>query len=109
MSGVVQSIRKQPANNGSSPRPFSRPWLPEDDDKLLDWAGYEPSHEDCPASWPFRPCRALQAWSARHECKGQGWVVAARFAETPACEPCETPTPHRECEFATRASRRLRW
>src|ERR1700730_7991850 len=33
---------EQPANNGSSPRPFSRPWLPEDDDKLLDWAGYEP-------------------------------------------------------------------
>src|SRR4029077_8849617 len=30
-----------PANNGSSPRPFSRPWLPEDDDKLFDWAGYE--------------------------------------------------------------------
>ena len=33
---------EQPANNGSSPRPFSRPWLSEDDDKLLDWAGYEP-------------------------------------------------------------------
>ena len=27
---------EQPANNGSSHRPFSRPWLPEDDDKLLD-------------------------------------------------------------------------
>jgi len=33
---------KEPGNNGSSHRPFSRPWLPEDDDKLLDWAGYEP-------------------------------------------------------------------
>src|SRR5258708_20049807 len=33
---------EQPGNNGSSHRPFSRPWLPEDDDKLLDWAGYEP-------------------------------------------------------------------
>src|SRR5258707_1621831 len=87
---------EQPGNNGSSPRPFSRPWLPEDDDKLWDWAGYEPSHEDCPASWPFRPCRALPAWSGRHECKGQGRVVTARFAETPACEPCETPTPCRE-------------
>ena len=38
---VIQGS-EQPANNGSSPRPFSRPWLPEDDDKLLDWAGYEP-------------------------------------------------------------------
>jgi hypothetical protein len=33
---------EQPGTNGSSHRPFSRPWLPEDDDKLLDWAGYEP-------------------------------------------------------------------
>ena len=33
---------EEPGNNGSSHRPFSRPWLPEDDDKLLDWAGYEP-------------------------------------------------------------------
>jgi hypothetical protein len=33
---------EQPGNNGSSHRPLSRPWLPEDDDKLLDWAGYEP-------------------------------------------------------------------
>jgi hypothetical protein len=33
---------EQPGNNRSSHRPFSRPWLPEDDDKLLDWAGYEP-------------------------------------------------------------------
>src|SRR6266851_3498454 len=33
---------EQPGNNGSGHRPFSRPWLPEDDDKLLDWAGYEP-------------------------------------------------------------------
>ena len=33
---------EQPGNNGSSHRGFSRPWLPEDDDKLLDWAGYEP-------------------------------------------------------------------
>ena len=29
-------------NNGSAHRPFSRPWLKEDDDKLLDLAGYEP-------------------------------------------------------------------
>lgn len=33
---------KKPGNNGCLPRPLSRPWLPEDDDKLLDWAGYEP-------------------------------------------------------------------
>jgi len=33
---------KAPANNGSSHRPVSRPWRPEDDDRLLDWAGYEP-------------------------------------------------------------------
>lgn len=32
----------KPANNGSVRRPASRPWLPEDDDKLLDLAGYEP-------------------------------------------------------------------
>ena len=28
--------------NGSPHRPFSRPWLQEDDDRLLDLAGYEP-------------------------------------------------------------------
>jgi len=39
-NGIQDS--EQPGNNGSSHRPFSRPWLPEDDDKLLDWAGYEP-------------------------------------------------------------------
>ena len=33
---------EQPGNDGSSHRTLSRPWLPEDDDKLLDWAGYEP-------------------------------------------------------------------
>ena len=33
---------EHPGNNGSSHRPFPRPWRPEDDDKLLDWAGYEP-------------------------------------------------------------------
>jgi hypothetical protein len=33
---------EQPGNNGTSHRPLSRPWLPEDDDKLLDLAGYEP-------------------------------------------------------------------
>ncbi|MGB9073267.1 MAG: hypothetical protein WCC22_11420 [Terriglobales bacterium] len=33
---------KKSENNGSFHRPLSRPWLPEDDDKLLDWAGYEP-------------------------------------------------------------------
>jgi hypothetical protein len=32
----------QPGNNGTSHRPSSRPWLQEDDDKLLDLAGYEP-------------------------------------------------------------------
>ncbi len=34
---------KEPGNNVSSYRAISRPWLPEDDDKLLDWAGYEPA------------------------------------------------------------------
>ena len=38
---AVREVKK-PANNGSSHRPVSRPWRPEDDDKLLDWAGYEP-------------------------------------------------------------------
>jgi hypothetical protein len=33
---------EQPGNNGTSHRPLSRPWLLEDDDKLLDLAGYEP-------------------------------------------------------------------
>lgn len=33
---------EQPANNGTSHRPSSHPWLQEDDDKLLDLAGYEP-------------------------------------------------------------------
>lgn len=33
---------KKSGNNCCLPRPLSRPWLPEDDDKLLDWAGYEP-------------------------------------------------------------------
>jgi hypothetical protein len=33
---------KKSGNNGSLHRPLSRPWLPEEDDKLLDWAGYEP-------------------------------------------------------------------
>src|SRR5271157_216403 len=33
---------KKDGNNGSLHRPLSRPWLPEDDGKLLDWAGYEP-------------------------------------------------------------------
>src|SRR4051812_43038586 len=31
--------------NGPSHRTPSRPWLPEDDAKLLDWAGYEPVSE----------------------------------------------------------------
>ena len=34
---------KEPGNNVSSYRAISRPWLPEDYDKLLDWAGYEPA------------------------------------------------------------------
>ncbi len=33
---------KKDGNNGSLHRPLARPWLLEDDDKLLDWAGYEP-------------------------------------------------------------------
>jgi hypothetical protein len=33
------------SENGSSHRAPSRPWLPEDDAKLLDLAGYEPVHE----------------------------------------------------------------
>jgi len=33
---------EQHGNNGTTHRPFSRPWLQEDDDKLLDLAGYEP-------------------------------------------------------------------
>jgi hypothetical protein len=33
---------KKDGNNGSLHRPLSRSWRPEDDDKLLDWAGYEP-------------------------------------------------------------------
>ena len=33
---------KKSGNNNSLHRPLSRPWLPEDDDKLLDCAGYEP-------------------------------------------------------------------
>jgi hypothetical protein len=33
---------KKVDGNGSLHRPFSRPWLKEDDDKLLDLAGYEP-------------------------------------------------------------------
>lgn len=33
---------KKDGNNGSLHRSLARPWLPEDDGKLLDWAGYEP-------------------------------------------------------------------
>jgi len=33
---------KKDGNNGSVRRAPARPWRPEDDDKLLDWAGYEP-------------------------------------------------------------------
>jgi len=33
---------KNPENNRSLHRPFSRPWLKEDDERLLDLAGYEP-------------------------------------------------------------------
>ncbi|HJT71551.1 MAG TPA: hypothetical protein VJ731_15230 [Terriglobales bacterium] len=36
-----QDLRKADGN-GFFHRPFSRPWLKEDDDKLLDLAGYEP-------------------------------------------------------------------
>lgn len=38
---TVQDLKKA-ENNGSLHRPFSRPWLQGDDDKLLDLAGYEP-------------------------------------------------------------------
>ena len=34
---------KKEGSNGSLCRPTARPWRPEDDDKLLDWAGYEPA------------------------------------------------------------------
>ncbi len=33
---------KKADNNGSRHRPFARPWLQQDDEKLLDLAGYEP-------------------------------------------------------------------
>lgn len=33
---------KKNGNNGSPRQSHPRRWLPEDDDKLLDWAGYEP-------------------------------------------------------------------
>ena len=33
---------KKTENNGSAHRQFSRPWLQEDDERLLDLAGYEP-------------------------------------------------------------------
>ncbi len=33
---------KKDGNNGSPHQSHPRRWLPEDDDKLLDWAGYEP-------------------------------------------------------------------
>src|SRR4029077_12997512 len=42
---------EQPANNGSSPRPFSRPWLPEDYDKLLGLAGYGTVTKNDPRLW----------------------------------------------------------
>ncbi len=38
----TEKAAKKNDANGSVHRPFSRPWLQEDDDKLLDWAGYEP-------------------------------------------------------------------
>lgn len=38
---AVQDLKKG-ANGGSSQRAVSRPWLPKDDDELLDLAGYEP-------------------------------------------------------------------
>src|SRR5258708_16016319 len=54
----------QPGNNGSSHRPFSRPWLPEDDDKLLDWAGYEPVPKIAHRLTP--PLRAIPFRLAAH-------------------------------------------
>jgi len=38
-----QDVNK--AGDSASHRPASRPWLPEDDAKLLDWAGYEPVND----------------------------------------------------------------
>jgi hypothetical protein len=38
---TVQDLEKS-NGNGSLHRPFSRPWLKEDDERLLDLAGYEP-------------------------------------------------------------------
>lgn len=38
---ATQDLKKI-ETNGSLHRPFARPWLQEDDDKLLDLAGYEP-------------------------------------------------------------------
>lgn len=40
--GGDRFLKKDGDNNGSARRPHPRRWLPEDDDKLLDWAGYEP-------------------------------------------------------------------
>ena len=38
----IEQELKNPDSNGSFHRPFSRPWLKEDDETLLDLAGYEP-------------------------------------------------------------------
>jgi hypothetical protein len=43
-SEAPQELEKT-SENGQSHRAPSRPWLPEDDAKLLDLAGYEPVHE----------------------------------------------------------------
>src|SRR5205807_10063670 len=42
-AGRAQDANK--INDGPSHRAVSRPWLPEDDAKLLDLAGYEPVNE----------------------------------------------------------------
>lgn len=49
-SSEIAAVEKRPSSNGptkferpgSFPRQRSRPWTPADDDKLLNWAGYEP-------------------------------------------------------------------
>jgi hypothetical protein len=40
--GSERVTKKDRNNNGSVCQTHPRRWLPEDDDKLLDWAGYEP-------------------------------------------------------------------
>jgi hypothetical protein len=64
--GTAPDLRK-PATNGSAHRPVSRPWLPEDDHKLLDWAGYEPVDKNL---WiPLLPTDLLKIFVRSKETK----------------------------------------